>query len=399
MTSVINSVPKLSNELNELRPTKKFSFNFKHFITLIRFYFIYGPTNVLKSLLTYYNRKSPSSKWSIFRYIRVGLARCYSTTSFQWSLRPSLSIEDRMKGVNNHITSDIDYKVALIKPSTNDKVYSGECLVAGDKVKPTILPSFWIYKKDDGINYDNLKNEKVLLFIHGGGYISEHPLSLPSGAYITRKFGIKTLAINYRLSDGINGHPAPLQDAISAYLYLTEELGISAKNIAITGDSAGGNSLNALLLHIIYLQKQGLNIQLPAFASFVSPWCDMTSTFPSITYNRTCDVLPPFSSQSELVRSFLKYVPQSISNEYNSPALAHHDVFKPFSNINKVHIQVGEAEILRDEGIHYAHKLISAGVDVDFSLIENEVHDALNIDKNASIAINDFLRAFNDYFL
>lgn len=207
-----------------------------------------------------------------------------------------------------------------------------------------------------------------------------------------RETGHKCLAVHYRLSDGINAHPAPLQDCTTAYVYLTKKLGVKAENVAICGDSAGANATNALLFHLLHLIKEGVDIALPKFVSLVSPWSDMTATFPSITLNRECDVLPPFSSQSELVRSHLKYAPESIANQYNSPALQEHDVFKGWKeNGVKVHIQVGQAEILRDEGVAFAQLLSAAGVDMQFTMIEGEVHDAVNIDPHAQIAKSDFL--------
>ena len=228
--------------------------------------------------------------------------------------------------------------------------------------------------------------------MHGGGYISEHPLSLPSGAYAARATRSKCLAVHYRLSDGINAHPAPLQDCVSAYVYLTKTLGVRGENIAICGDSAGANAANALLFHLLHLRKEGVAIDTPRFVSLVSPWSDMTSTFPAISQNRDCDVLPPFSSQSELVRSHLKYATESIANVYNSPALHPSDAFKGWRDTAvKVHVQVGQAEILRDEGVALAKALQSAGVDTRFSMVEGEVHDAVNIDPAAHLAKADFM--------
>ncbi|RDW68670.1 hypothetical protein BP5796_09327 [Coleophoma crateriformis] len=60
-------------------------------------------------------------------------------------------------------------------------------------------------------------------------------------------------------------------------------------NIVIAGDSAGGGLCVALLL---ILRDQG--IPLPAGASLISPWVDLTCSFPSITIPSDLDYLPAY---------------------------------------------------------------------------------------------------------
>ncbi|CAG8741455.1 13344_t:CDS:2, partial [Cetraspora pellucida] len=87
--------------------------------------------------------------------------------------------------------------------------------------------------------------------------------------------------INYRLCPG-HQFPAPLCDALAAYLYLTNpgpEAGfkpIDPKQIVIAGSSAGGGLAVATALFI-----RDIGLPLPSGLVLWSPWVDLTSSMPS----------------------------------------------------------------------------------------------------------------------
>ncbi|TIB69839.1 hypothetical protein E3P77_00247 [Wallemia ichthyophaga] len=394
MTSVLRNIPQTIFTQANILPVSQASYKLLHLATLLRFYGWIAPMTILKTVIQFQARQKsePAAKWGVMRVIRVALARAYSTTTYKWSLQPPATISQRRCAPATHLGGDLKAHHISVKKAS-DEYYTGECARARRYIHPAMsVPCFWIYPQHTPFDLSRIHEEKVILFLHGGGYISEHPLSLPAGAYGVRETGHKCLAVNYRLSDGINGHPAPLQDCVTAYVYLTQTLGVRGENVAVVGDSAGGNAANALIFHLLQLKQEGTAITLPRFVSLISPWSDMTATFPSIAGNRECDVLPPFSSQSELVRSHLKWTPESIANKYNSPALQEHVAFRGWQEHTlKVHIQVGQAEILRDEGVALAQLLRDAGVETLFTMIEGEVHDAVNINPHAELAKRDFL--------
>ncbi|CAG8716789.1 10378_t:CDS:2, partial [Scutellospora calospora] len=115
--------------------------------------------------------------------------------------------------------------------------------------------------------------DKVVLYIHGGGYI------MGSVEY-SRLFAIKfaehakarVFSINYRLSPQ-SQFPASLCDSVAAYLYLINpgsDAGfepINPKRIVLAGESAGGGLTLATLL---FLRDTGL--PLPGGAILLSPW-------------------------------------------------------------------------------------------------------------------------------
>jgi acetyl esterase/lipase len=92
-------------------------------------------------------------------------------------------------------------------------------------------------------------------------------------------------AINYRLSPQYP-FPCAIQDALAAYLYLirpppeAKHKPVKPQHIVIMGDSAGGG-LSLATLQVI--RDSGL----PPCAGgvLVSPWCDLSHSFPSIHTN------------------------------------------------------------------------------------------------------------------
>ena len=87
---------------------------------------------------------------------------------------------------------------------------------------------------------------RVLLYFHGGGYISGSIVS-HRGMVVEagRAAGVRTLAVGYRLAPE-HPFPAALEDARAAYDFLLAQ-GIAPQHIAVAGDSAGGGLSLALL--------------------------------------------------------------------------------------------------------------------------------------------------------
>ncbi|KAG2367952.1 Alpha/Beta hydrolase protein [Suillus spraguei] len=130
----------------------------------------------------------------------------------------------------------------------------------------------------------NQKDAKVMLHAHGGGNVSGRPteerfISFFSRALraLVKKSGTQgasapiIAAPSHRLATvRENVFPAALQDLFSAYHYLISK-GFSAKNITITGDSAGGN----LAVILTYIISQS-SLQMPGRVVLFSPTADLT---------------------------------------------------------------------------------------------------------------------------
>lgn len=66
-------------------------------------------------------------------------------------------------------------------------------------------------------------------------------------------------------------------------------LPVKPSHIVVAGDSAGGGVTLALLQVL-----RDASLPLPAGGILISPWCDLTHSFPSIHTNTATDVIPPY---------------------------------------------------------------------------------------------------------
>ncbi|BGP12779.1 hypothetical protein JCM10213_007293 [Rhodosporidiobolus nylandii] len=151
------------------------------------------------------------------------------------------------------------------------------------------------YHQEDSKYTSDMDDMPVVLAIHGGGYFFG---SINTHRYVywrlARKTGGRVFAVEYRLAPQYP-FPCGLHDCLSAYLYLirpppgAKHRAVDPSKITICGDSAGGGMTLALLC---LLRDAGL--PMPAGAILISPWCDLTHSFPSILENTETDIPPPY---------------------------------------------------------------------------------------------------------
>jgi acetyl esterase/lipase len=94
---------------------------------------------------------------------------------------------------------------------------------------------------------ENTDADKIILYVHGGGYVSG---SCSDHRGVVSKFakatGYTTLIYEYRLAPE-HPFPAALDDSLNIYQWLLES-GYIAEKIIIAGESAGGGLCLAILL-------------------------------------------------------------------------------------------------------------------------------------------------------
>ena len=131
------------------------------------------------------------------------------------------------------------------------------------------------------------REDRVLLQLHGGGYVGKIHNTYRSFAvlYAEAGKGMDVLSIDYRVAPE-NPFPAALEDAITAFDWLREVKGFTEDEIYLGGDSAGGGLCMALC-H--YLKDHGR--KLPRGIVAMSPWTDMTASGPSYDDNYEKDPL------------------------------------------------------------------------------------------------------------
>lgn len=136
--------------------------------------------------------------------------------------------------------------------------------ITHETVSANGVPSEWLTPK-------NRSKDQALLYLHGGGFVFGLTyLHLEMVAHLAQKIGIHALVVDYRIAPG-HPFPAPLEDCVTAYHWLLKQ-GISAQNIVVAGDSAGGN---LTITTMMKLRDNG--DPLPAAAACLSPVADLSS--------------------------------------------------------------------------------------------------------------------------
>ncbi|KAI9302272.1 alpha/beta hydrolase fold-domain-containing protein, partial [Cunninghamella echinulata] len=210
--------------------------------------------------------------------------------------------------------------------------------------------------------------EKIVLYIHGGAYCA---MSAQTHRTLTHKIskstGRRVFAINYRLAPE-TPFPGALYDAVQSFLYLIdpqEKYYFDPKCIMVMGDSAGGGLALAMLL---YLRDHSL--PLPEGACLLSPWVDLTFSYPSWNDASLFDYLPNNPNQLIMNPQELYLGPNfsksMLLHPYVSPLHAEN-----FDYLPPIMIQSGGCESLRDE-IDALQKKISQSKS---TFLHNEVYD------------------------
>ena len=129
---------------------------------------------------------------------------------------------------------------------------------------------------------DDLNENKVIFYIHGGGYILGHGVSCISEAIpMAAENGYKVMCVDYRMAPE-HPFPAAIDDAFAVYREVVKAYG--AENIAVFGSSTGG----AMTL-VLALQAHAAGVKMPAALIAGSPWADMDKIGDSYVVNEGVD--------------------------------------------------------------------------------------------------------------
>ncbi|MBR1233341.1 alpha/beta hydrolase [Bradyrhizobium sp. AUGA SZCCT0182] len=202
---------------------------------------------------------------------------------------------------------------------------------------------------------------RVLLYFHGGGYCSG---SIQSHRRMVTEAGraaqSRALAIDYRRAPE-HPYPAAHEDALTAWRFLRKQ-GIPAANIAVGGDSAGGNLALGLIGR---LRAEGE--QLPGCAWLVSPWTDLTMSGTTLD---TKDATDPLIHRAYLAELADAYAPSPIDRR--DPLIS--PLFADLAGFPPLLIQVGSAETLLADATRLAAAAGSDNVEVSLEIWPHMIH-------------------------
>ncbi len=220
-----------------------------------------------------------------------------------------------------------------------------------DAVSADGVPCSWIVPR-------NSPKDQVLLYLHGGGFIfGLTPPHLQMGAYLAQKMNTRILMVDYRTAPD-HPFPAALEDCVTAYCWLMKQ-GISASNIVVAGDSAGGN---LTITSLMKLRDSG--DPLPAAAACLSPVTDLSDK----------DNLHPEFEDPLLPPKAVKFYREAYvaHNDPNDPLIS--PVFGDLRGLPPLLVHAGEDEILRDDAVRIVNLAKSCEVDARLEIYPRMWH-------------------------
>jgi acetyl esterase/lipase len=216
-----------------------------------------------------------------------------------------------------------------------------------------------MYAEWTSVNRAHMK-KYVILHCHGGGYSTGSSLYART---LTSKLAASTsmdvLCFDYRLAPE-HPYPSAAEDAMKVWNCLML-LGYGARDIILTGDSAGGNLALALTLK---LKEEGR--LLPRGIVLMSPWTDLTSSGSSFETKANLD---PVLDRNYIDRMVEAYAPgQNLKSPFISP------LFGDFEGFPPTYIQVGENEILLSDSLRLHQAFVDANVSVKLDVYKGMWH-------------------------
>lgn len=229
------------------------------------------------------------------------------------------------------------------------------------------------------------ENAPIIYYLHGGAYIMGSPATHRRlVSYIARAARMRAVVPNYRLAPE-HRFPAALEDSLAVYRQLIQHC-TDSTNIAIGGDSAGGNLSMATLLAL----RDG-GEDMPGACFLISPWLDMTGAGETV---KTRAGIDPWFRPEHIAPSAEKIFTES---DKKNPLVS--PVFADAGNLPTMLIHVGDHEILLSDSTRLADNIVQAGGEVSLRIWPEMWHVFQFFvgqmpESNASISeIAQFLRA------
>lgn len=203
--------------------------------------------------------------------------------------------------------------------------------------------------------------DTVLLCSHGGGYVAGSVYTHRKFfAHVAKQAGCRALAVEYALCPE-QTHPAPVQDMVRAYRWLTGHEGIRPASVALIGDSAGGS---LALTTVAAVRDAGL--PLPAATVPLSPWAGGDTSGASYDANRDNDVLVTREMSAAIGGIFLG------DSDPHDPLA--NPLYIDYAGYPPIYIQVGGHEAVLDDSTRPAAAAQAAGVDVTIDIFPEMQH-------------------------
>jgi hormone-sensitive lipase len=220
-------------------------------------------------------------------------------------------------------------------------------------------------------------SEWLVFHVHGGGFIAQtsrsHEIYLLKMAHQAQA---PVLSVNYTLAPEAQ-HPTQLHQCLAAYFWAhanAASLGWTGARVLFIGDSAGGNLVASMHVHMI---TNMLAVPRADFLILAYPVLDLSQ---SSSPSRAMSIVDPMLPLATLRMCLAAYLGPALeaaaSDALISPLIAPDAVLAAFP---PTAIFAGEFDPVLDDSAAFARRLCSLDCDVSFGVVERAPHGFLNL--------------------
>ena len=208
----------------------------------------------------------------------------------------------------------------------------------------------------------------VFVYIHGGGWVlGDYPTHRRLVRDLVVESGAVAVFPDYTPSPEAR-YPAAINQIYMVIKWVSEhgsEIGVDGNNLAVVGNSVGGNMTASVAL--MAKEKNG-----PAIKLQVLLWPVTDANFETGSYQELAE--GRFLTRNMMIWFWDNYLPDKEMRKemHASPLRATLDQLR---GLPPALIQTAENDVLRDEGEAYARKLDEAGVNVTLTRYGGLIHD------------------------
>ena len=234
---------------------------------------------------------------------------------------------------------------------------------------------------------ENAQSAQAVLHLHGGWFNwgSAEAFRHLVG-HLAAASNVAAFIPDYRLAPE---HPFPsaVEDVQACFTAL---VGLGFRQIAVTGDSAGGGLALLLLSRLIKAEATSESPVLPVGAVVLSPVTDLTLSRRSWETRAAADPYFTKPQVTELVTAYLN------GHDPFDPAAS--PLYGKLEGLPPIRIHVGEDEVLLDDALGFAERAVDAEVDAAVHVWECMAHGflsgigKLSASTEALAAIGTFLK-------
>jgi monoterpene epsilon-lactone hydrolase len=193
----------------------------------------------------------------------------------------------------------------------------------------------------------------------------------------------RVVSVNYRLLPEATLEQA-IEDVVTVYRYLLDEMHVKATNVIPFGCSAGG-MLTLMTLQMIKTHHKELPLPIAAATLAPGPGLEYAIDIPFLEWKSAR--IPPEENiilPRELGVLVQKYVYHSHNLETdtfheNKNSHTAKELLRDFTGLPPLYVSSGELDVLRDGVIKFAELLKKENVPVDFSIQKRMIHCAASM--------------------